>query len=173
MDKFTKTNKLVAFTDVTGFTKAVEKKSLEAVAQFIAEYYRFIGEVIEQNGGEVIKFIGDAALIVFDEENTDTGVKALVSCKQKIDAWLKKQGLTSQVHIQCHCGEVMYGDFSYSSRVMNDVIGEAVNIAARIKSNGFAMTPQVFRKLSPATRKLFKKHTPPVTYIPLTEYHRD
>jgi hypothetical protein len=36
-----------------------------------------------------------------------------------------------------------------------------------------ALSPQAFRKLEPETRKLFKKHTPPVTYIPVEERHRD
>lgn len=52
-----------------------------------------------------------------------------------------------------------------------DVFGETVNIAAMLKANGIAITPQVFRKLEPETRKLFKKHTPPVTYIPVEERH--
>ena len=39
--------------------------------------------------------------------------------------------------------------------------------------NGFTLTPQAFRQLNPDTRKLFKKHTPPVTYIPLEELHGD
>jgi hypothetical protein len=42
-----------------------------------------------------------------------------------------------------------------------------------LKTQGFAITPEVFRKLTPETRKLFKKHTPPVTYIPIGHPHRD
>jgi hypothetical protein len=33
------------------------------------------------------------------------------------------------------------------------------------------MTPPAFRALSPETRKMFKKHTPPVTYIALEDSH--
>jgi len=54
-----------------------------------------------------------------------------------------------------------------------DVYGETVNTAATMQSNGIAVSPQVFRLLSPAARKLFKKHTPPVTYIPVNEPHRN
>jgi hypothetical protein len=48
-----------------------------------------------------------------------------------------------------------------------------VNIAATLKSNDLAITPQLFRRLNPDTRKLFKKHTPPITYIPVNESHQD
>ena len=54
-----------------------------------------------------------------------------------------------------------------------DIYGETVNIAATMNSNGLAISPQAFRKLEPATRKLLKKHTPPITYIPTDEKHKD
>ena len=46
-------------------------------------------------------------------------------------------------------------------------------IAQGLIPTGFAMTPEAFRKLGPETRKLFKKHTPPVVYIPIEQPHRD
>jgi hypothetical protein len=50
-----------------------------------------------------------------------------------------------------------------------DVLGETVNIAAMAGSShrpgGFAITPQVFRKLEPETRKAFHKFTPPIVYL--------
>jgi hypothetical protein len=44
-----------------------------------------------------------------------------------------------------------------------------VNTAALLKSDGFAMTPELFRELDANTQKLFKKHTPHITDIPLGE----
>jgi len=52
-----------------------------------------------------------------------------------------------------------------------DVFGVTVNTAAELRPSGFAMTPQVFRKLDPESRRAFKKHTPPITYIPVDERH--
>jgi hypothetical protein len=45
--------------------------------------------------------------------------------------------------------------------------------AAVLKSNRFAITSQVFRKLGPETRKIFKQYTPPVVYIPTEERHQE
>jgi hypothetical protein len=42
-----------------------------------------------------------------------------------------------------------------------------VNTAATLESRNFALSAQAFRKLGPAARKAFRKHTPPVTYIPV------
>jgi hypothetical protein len=54
-----------------------------------------------------------------------------------------------------------------------DIFGEMVNTAALLPSHGFAITPSLFRYLGPSTRKLFKKPTPPVTYMPVEERHQD
>jgi len=42
-----------------------------------------------------------------------------------------------------------------------------VNVAARLQTRSFALSAETFRLLSPAARKVFKKHTPPILYIPL------
>ena len=49
--------------------------------------------------------------------------------------------------------------------------GQTVMVAATIKSSGLALTAQAFRKLNKETRKLFKKHTPAISYIPVDERH--
>jgi hypothetical protein len=47
----------------------------------------------------------------------------------------------------------------------HDVIGKTVNPAAMLDSTGVTLSVTAFRKLGPALRRRFKKHTPPVTYI--------
>ncbi len=46
-----------------------------------------------------------------------------------------------------------------------DVYDKTVNVSAPLPSSGLAITPAVFRSLQAETRKLFKKHTPPISYI--------
>jgi len=50
-----------------------------------------------------------------------------------------------------------------------DVIGKTVNVAATLEATGVALSVAAFRKLEPALRRRFKKHTPPVTYIRLED----
>ncbi len=173
MNNYKKCNMLVSFADITNFARNSQRMSLQQLAEFVTEFYSIVDDTIESNGGQVLKFIGDAALIVFPEDKVVIGVKSLLTCKQRVDKWLNEQKSDSQLVVKAHFGELMHGSFRVMDRAVIDVIGESVNVSALLKSNGFAMTPQVFRKLDSNTRKLFKKHTPPVTYIPTTEYHKD
>ena len=101
------------------------------------------------------------------------GVLALRELKDAGDAWLDSRKVSCRHVIKAHFGPV-FGGMVGTRRVKQfDFFGETVNIAATLRSNGFAITPQVFRKLDPDTRKQFKKHTPPITYIPVGESHKD
>jgi len=131
-----------------------------------------VGDIVESAGGRVIKFIGDAGLVVFPEEKVDAGVLALRELQQRGDQWFADRDSPCRHVVKAHLGPAACGMVGTRTEKRFDVFGATVNTAALLKSRGFAMTPQVFRKLSPDTRKLFKKHTPPVTYIPAEESHR-
>lgn len=85
------------------------------------------------------------------------------------NTWLHDNGMSCSHYFKVHFGPVMAGPIGTRTDKRLDVFGETVNIAATLKAGGIAITPQVFRKLAPETRKLFKKHTPPITYIPVEE----
>lgn len=61
-------------------------------------------------------------------------------------------GVRSEAIVKLHVGPVAYGKVGESW----NLFGHAVNIAAVMELHGFAMSPQVFRKLKPETRGLFK-----------------
>ena len=163
----------VAFCDLTLFARASTQRSPEEMMSTISTLAEMTGHFVEGAGGKVIKFIGDASLTVFPEGKIDDGLLALQQLKLQTDAWLSEQSLSSRMHIKVHIGPVAYGLVGTKDDKRADVIGDTVNIAATLKSNGISITPQVFRKLSSETRKLYKKHTPPIRYIPIEEAHRD
>ena len=74
--------------------------------------------------------------------------------------------------IKAPFGPVICGKIGSRTEKRFDVFGQTVHTAALLNSNGLAITPEVFRKLQRETRKAFKRHTPPVTYIPVEERHR-
>jgi class 3 adenylate cyclase len=166
-------NLLVAFFDLTRFTHFSQNHSVQEVFDTVSDYYEFVGDIIEDSGGQVVKFMGDAALIVYPETHVNEGVLALKALKDQGDVWLADRNVPSRNIVKIHFGPVIGGPAGTRTDKRFEVFGQTVNIAALLKSNGLAMTPQVFRKLNPATRKLFKKHTPPVTYIPVAESHKD
>lgn len=166
-------NLLVAFADLSGFARIARTQTSAQTFAFIEEFSSRAAAIVESAGGYLVKVIGDALMIVFDEADLSDGVLALLELKDRTDAWLKTEGYHSRLAVKAHFGELTCGPLGHPGRRSLDILGETVNIAALLKTDSFALTPQVFRRLSPAVRARFKKHTPPVVYIDVRENHRD
>jgi len=166
-------NLLISFCDLTNFAKISRKVNETEVFNYLSKIYEIIGEIIEGSNGQVIKFIGDAALIIFEEINIDAGVMALKKLKTEVDEYNKINNFDSRLIIKAHFGQVVAGMIGTKNDKRYDILGNEVNIAATIKSNGYAISVETFRKLNTETRKLFKKHIPPITYIDINEMHKD
>lgn len=164
---------LISFFDLLAFAKTCEKLSSREIFDVLSEYYEFAGEIVEGAGGKIVKFIGDAGLAVFPPDKIDEGVLALKKLQEEAGDWFATRHIKTRNIVSVHFGPVACGPMGTKGDKQFDIIGVSANIAARLQSNGFAMSPQVFRKLKPETRKHFKKHTPPITYIPVEEHHRD
>jgi class 3 adenylate cyclase len=162
---------LVSFFDLTQFSQYTNNKSNQEIFQFLSDYYEFAGDLIEGSGGRIVKFIGDSGLMIFSETNVDSGVLALKELKDQGDLWLSERGSPCRNKVKVHFGPVFCGPVGTRSRKQFDVFGSTVGTAAVLGPHQFVITPQVFRKLDAGTRKIFKKHTPPVTYIPVKEHH--
>ncbi len=162
---------LVAFSDISGFHRAIRKRTPRVFFDLLSGYYELFGDIIERAGGRIIKFMGDSTLFVFSADQVDTGVCTIQELQTAGNAWLHDNSMSCGHYFKVHFGPVMAGPIGTRTDKRLDVFGETVNIAAMLKAGGIAITPQVFRKLGPETRKLFKKHTPPITYIPVDERH--
>jgi len=162
---------LISFTDLTLFTRFCLSNSDKEVFSMIRDFFHFHGHIIENQGGEVIKHIGDASLIAFPEERVEEGILALRELKNKGDHWLMQRNIKSRVMVKVHFDEVIVGEIGTPSWSRVDIYGKGVNTTATLPCKGFTLTPQAFRKLSSESRKFFKKHTEPITYIPLEESH--
>ena len=154
---------LVAFSDLTRFASFASGQPLDQLFSTLSDYYLRAGDIVEPAGGRIVKFIGDAILIVFPEDLVSTGVQALLRLREEGDAWLAEIGVPCRQTVKCHIGPVYCGPIGTRDRQQFDLFGETVNIAATLKSQGFAITPQVFRRLDARTRKLLKKQKPPIT----------
>jgi class 3 adenylate cyclase len=164
---------LVACSDLTGYARLAGKKSDEEIFQLLADYYEIVGDIIAPASGRVIKFMGDAALMLFSETSADAGVRALLTLQSDGDRFWAERGVACHHHIRAHFGPVCLGPIGTRGEKREDILGSTVNTLFLLKASGFAMTSEAFRKLEPETRKLFKKHTPPMTYIPTAQGHRD
>lgn len=163
---------LVAFVDLTGFAAQSARIGDEELAVVIDAYYQLVAERVSAAGGRTVKFIGDAALVVFAEDRIDDAVEALLDFKVDGDRYLEAARWDCRVTVKAHFGSVIAGPYGARGEERFDVVGRNVNTAAMLESTGVALSAEAFRKLSPAMRRRFKKHTWPVTYIRVEDTHR-
>ncbi len=155
---------LIVFADLTRFMVNSRGTPAAALAELLDGYYRYAEEAVATGGGRVVKFMGDAFLAVWSEERAGTGVAALPVLKRDIDAWWAAKGWDSHVVVKAHFGRVVAGPFGAEGRF--DVIGNEVNVAATLPARTVSLSAEAFRCLENEARRAFKKHTPPVVYIP-------
>lgn len=163
---------LVAFIDLTGFAMQSTRVPDDELAEVVDGYYEIVAASIADAGGRVVKFIGDGVLIVFDADDADRGVTALLALKDDVDRYLEARGWPCRLLVKAHVGPVIAGPYGARGDKRFDVIGKTVNTAAMIDAAGVALSAEAFRKLSPETRQRFKKHTWPTTYIRVEDPHK-
>ena len=134
-------------------------------------YYAWSGALIQKAGGTVIKCIGDALMIAFPADEASRAIEALLDLKQSGDQWLKQKQIPCHHLVKVHLGPVVAGPIGTPGAERLDIYGKTVNLCVTMESDGWAMSPQVFRALDTETRTKFKKHTPPVTYIRVADSH--
>ena len=98
---------------------------------------------VDANGGEVLKFIGDAMLAIFPiEDNAVSACRnalaAVGAAKAAVDRQNELRASADRPRIRyglaLHVGDVMYGNIGGEARLDFTVIGPAVNLTSRIES---------------------------------------
>jgi class 3 adenylate cyclase len=129
----------VLFADVVSSTSRGEQTDPESTRRMLGRYFAEIRQVVEQHGGTVEKFIGDAAMAVFGiptlhEDDALRAVRAAHDIATAIDSL--NQELAGKgwqpiaLRIGVNTGEVVSGDASSGQTL---VTGDAVNVAARLE----------------------------------------
>ncbi len=133
----------ILFSDLRGFTALTEHKLPYDVVHLLNQYYQFMGQAIEANGGRVDKFIGDGIMALFGlDSDLKTGcAQALAAAKamsQQLD--MLNESLKNEIDsplrlgIGIHCGSVIVGEMGYRNVTSNTAIGDVVNTASRLES---------------------------------------
>jgi adenylate cyclase len=134
----------VLFLDVRGFTPLSEKLQPEEVVGFLNMMFNLITEKALENHGTIDKFIGDAAMILYNApldvrhheyyavKSAFDIQKGMVQVREDV---LEKYGVTISVGIGINTGEVVVGNIGSYLRIDYTAIGDNVNTAARIESN--------------------------------------
>lgn len=106
------------------------------------------------------------------EESPCPARLVLLDLKLEIDRYLASRGWDCRTTVKAHVGSVIAGPYGPPADRRFDVIGKTVNTAAMLEASGVALSAEAFRKLSPAVRRRFKKHTWPITYIRVEDPHK-
>lgn len=135
---------VIWFCDLRGFTELSESLPGAELVNFLNDYFGAMTEAVSRHGGEALKFIGDALLAIFPLSGqtasvvADRALAAAGEAQRTIRAMNDKRREAGQPTIRfglaLHAGEVLYGNIGGADRLDFTVIGQAVNVAARIES---------------------------------------
>lgn len=142
---------VIWFLDLQGFTKLSEQIEGVAMIEMLNAYFGEAVAAIDRQGGNVLKFMGDGLLAIFDKradaQAADNAVEAAVALRARVDRLNETRteaGLpVTDFTLALHEGEVLYGNIGGEARLDFTVIGPAVNAAARIEG----MCSQLDRRL--------------------------
>ncbi len=128
----------IAFVDVRDFTRMSAKLGANGIIPLLNETFDAISTAIRPAGGEILKFMGDAALIVF-RRDTEVLVPCIdiVSCLldaiTEVETRTEAAGERLRIGVGLHIGEVVYGNIGSCDRLDFTVMGPAVNLASRLE----------------------------------------
>ena len=134
------------------------------VAEFLQSYYVLAGRTIAGAGARLVKLNGAEGLCVIPAPRMAEGVHALCELGTAVRRLAREQGFDAHLNVQVHFGAVVNGEFGPPGLRRYDVIGKAVNVAARLGGRGVVLAAQAYRQLDHASRQRFDKHTPPISY---------
>ncbi len=132
----------VLFADVVAFTPFAEAHQPEEVVALLNELFSVLSEVVFRHGGMVDKFIGDCLMAVWGAPTAqpDHAERALAAAEEMIqfvetarEDWAARFGIKLEIAIGINSGEAIVGNIGSSKRMEYTVVGDTVNLAARLE----------------------------------------
>ena len=184
----------VLFSDVRSFTTLTESLGAQGTVGLLNEYFTLMVDCLQKEGGMLDKFIGDAIMAVFGlplprEDDADRSVRAGIGMLQELDrfnAARKQRGMMAiDMGLGINTDEIVSGNIGSPKRMNYTVIGDGVNLAARLetacKQYGAKMlvSDATVKKLKgtyrmrEADRVIVKGKTEPVVIFECLDYHTE
>lgn len=133
------------YSDLRDFTGLSESLPTDELLSLMNDYFEYCAAAAAPRGGEILQFIGDAILIVFEIASRDQEAEV---CESALDAAIDAfdslavvnhrrrhaGGRQIEFGLGLHLGEVTHANVGSPGRLAFNVIGPAVNMTARIQS---------------------------------------
>jgi len=128
------------YSDLRGFTRITDQSPPEQIIPLLDDYAEAVISAIYDNGGDVLKLLGDGTLAIFTAAAAEEACRSAIaahSVLQERVAELNQRRAhdnlpTTLVYVGLHIGEVFYGNIGSDERLDFTVVGPAVNEVARI-----------------------------------------
>jgi adenylate cyclase len=134
---------VIWLSDLRGFTTLSEGLTRDELIALLNEYFGPMCDAVDANGGEVLKFIGDAMLAIFPvEEDAAAACRKALGAVHAARSALERENAERAADgrqeirygLALHVGDVMYGNIGGAARLDFTVIGPAVNLTSRLES---------------------------------------
>ena len=137
----------VLFADLRGYTGMVERLPAARVVPMLDEFFGVLGTAAKKYGGEVYHMAGDGIMVGFgvNAENNNGAAEALAAGHAMLksfaplaDRWRRELAIEAGIGIGLHLGEVAFGVLGPPKRKTTTLVGDTVNVAARLCSRARA-----------------------------------
>ena len=133
------------FTDIRNFTTLCEVADSLKVVEWLKEYFTRMNQIVTSHGGHISKFIGDGLMIVFGaplsrghqveaRAAVDCGLAMLNEVKNINEDWRGTGRPEIAIGVGIHTGEATCGVVGSLQRLEYTIIGDTVNLTARLES---------------------------------------
>lgn len=132
----------IFFSDLQGFTSISEGLSPEELTALLNEYLSAMTDIIQEEGGTVDKFEGDAIIAFWNapldlEDHALRAVRSALRCQESLarmrPAFRERVGKDLYMRIGINTGPAVVGNMGSHSRFDYTMLGDAVNLAARLE----------------------------------------
>jgi len=126
----------VMFVDVRDFTSLAEGSSPRETVAFLTEFFELVVPIIKRHRGQPNKFLGDGVLAVFGapERLPDHADRAVAAAREILEAVERRFGGDVRVGVGLNSGPVVVGSVGGGGRLEFTVVGDPVNVAARVEA---------------------------------------
>jgi adenylate cyclase len=133
----------VLFSDVRSFTTITEQLGAQGTVALLNEYFTLMVDCIQREEGMLDKFIGDAIMAAFGipvghDDDADRAVRTAIAMIKELNAWNKTRVAEGKMGVDIGIGlntdNVVSGNIGSKKRMDYTIIGDGVNLAARLES---------------------------------------
>jgi adenylate cyclase len=133
----------VLFSDIRGFTSVTERGDPQELVSQLNEYFSRMVGIVFRNKGTVDKFVGDMVMALFsapldDEDHAEHGVQTAIEMVKELGelnkGWAARGMTQLDIGIGVNSGDMIAGNIGSSSIMSYTVIGDNVNLGARLES---------------------------------------